>query len=290
MFKGVYTAIVTPFNADGSIAWETFAQLIEAQVAGGVDGIVPVGTTGESPTLSPEEHPKVIEFAIQQAAKRIQVIAGTGANSTAEAIELTQHAKAAGADGTLQVTPYYNKPNFAGLKAHFSTVADIGLPVMLYNVPGRSAAEIPLELVYELAEHPSIVSIKEAAPDSVSRVTKIKANTNLSILSGDDPMTLPMMILGGSGVVSVASNIVPKEVSDMVHFAQKGDWAHACEMHHDYHRLFEAVLSSDTNPIPIKTALSLTGQIKNIYRLPLAPTTETTRAYIEQTLSDYNLI
>ncbi|MGA1194856.1 MAG: 4-hydroxy-tetrahydrodipicolinate synthase, partial [Kiritimatiellia bacterium] len=231
MLEGTFTAIVTPFSRDGSVDYERFGDLIEMQVAGGVTGIVPVGTTGESPTLSHEEHHKVIEFAIQTVNKRVKIIAGTGANSTSEAIELTQHAKAAGADATLQVTPYYNKPNAQGLIRHFSAVADLGLPVVLYNVPGRSGKEIPVSVVAELAKHPNVVSIKEAA-GSADRVSQIKSVCEIEVLSGDDGLTLPMMAVGGVGVISVASNIIPDKVSRMVAAALAGNWDEARALHY----------------------------------------------------------
>jgi len=267
MFEGAYTAIITPFGRDGSVDYGKLRDLIERQIAGGVDGIVPVGTTGESPTLNFEEHEKVIETCIKVAAKRIRVIAGTGANSTAEALELTRHAIGAGADGTLQVTPYYNKPNVAGLVRHFSAVADLGLPTVLYNIPGRTGREIPVDTVVELAKHPKIVAIKEAG-GSVDRVSQIVGRCNLTVLSGDDSLTLPMMVVGGAGVISVASNVAPKAVADMVHAARRGDWETARALHRQYYRLFTD-LFLDTNPIPVKAALAMMGQCEEVYRLPL---------------------
>ena len=233
MFQGAYTAIVTPFGADGQVNYETFAKLIEAQVAAGIDGIVPVGTTGESPTLGVDEHEKVIETAVELAAGRIKVIAGTGANSTSEAIELTKHAKDAGADGTLQVTPYYNKPNQEGLYRHFSAVADLGLPVVLYNVPGRSGMEIAVETVARLSEHPNVVCVKEAG-GSVERVSAIADVCDIDVVSGDDALALPMITVGAVGVISVASNVVPAEVARMIHAALDGDMATAGKLHKKY--------------------------------------------------------
>ncbi|MEA2068213.1 MAG: 4-hydroxy-tetrahydrodipicolinate synthase, partial [Verrucomicrobiota bacterium] len=200
-FTGVYTALVTPFNEDGSVDFQGLEALVEFNIVGGVEGIVPVGTTGESPTLRTDEHLKVIETVTRRAAGRCKIIAGTGANSTAEAVELTEAAKAFGIDGTLQVTPYYNKPNTAGLVQHFAAVADIGVPVVLYNVPGRSAIEIPLEVVAELAQHPDVVSVKEAA-GSVERVTQIKELCDLEVMSGDDALAVPMIKAGACGVIS----------------------------------------------------------------------------------------
>lgn len=283
MFEGTFTAIVTPFARDGSVDYARFRELIEAQVKGGVSGIVPVGTTGESPTLSHEEHRKVIEVAIETAGGRIKVIAGTGANATDEAVALTRHARAAGADGTLQVTPYYNKPNSQGLVRHFSAVADIGLPVILYNVPGRSGRDIPIEVVVELSRHSSVVGIKEAA-GSADRVSQILSRCELDVLSGDDGLTLPMMILGARGVISVASNILPAEVSRMVAAALAGEWDEARQLHYRYYPVFTD-LFLDTNPVPVKAALAMMGRIEETYRLPLCEMSDALRDRLRKTLS-----
>lgn len=268
MFRGAYTAIVTPFHQDGTVDWAKLEEHIEAQIAGGVDGIVPVGTTGESPTLSVEEHERVIETSVKKASGRAKVIAGTGANSTAEALRLTQHAKDVGADATLQVTPYYNKPSQTGLIRHFTAVADLGLPVVLYNIPGRSGRDIAVETVVELAAHPGIVAVKEASGD-VDRVSCYAAQCDIIVLSGDDGLTLPMMSVGAKGVISVASNLFPKEIADMVHAALDGRWAEARALHHTLHPLLMALLSLDTNPVPIKAALEIAGRMDAVYRLPL---------------------
>ena len=267
MFEGLYTAIVTPFTATGDVDFTAFEALIEGQISAGVDGIVPVGTTGESPTLDYEEHQQVIEASVRLCAGRCRVIAGTGANSTAEAVALTRHAQSVGADGTLQVTPYYNKPNQEGLYRHFTAVADLGLPVVLYNVPGRSALEIGLETVTRLAEHPSVVAIKEAA-GSVERVSAILSRCDLEVLSGDDSLTFPMMTTGACGVISVTSNVAPREMVTMVQAALQGDWATAREIHDRLYPLFHA-LFLDTSPIPVKAALAMQGMIEERYRLPL---------------------
>ncbi len=248
MFEGVYTAIVTPFNADGSIDYGRFRALIDLQAEAGIDGIVPVGTTGESPTVSYDEHIRIIEVAVEAARGRLRIVAGTGANATAEALELTQRAKDAGADGTLQVTPYYNRPSQTGLIRHFTAVADLGLPVMLYNIPGRTGRSIDVPTVVALAEHPGIVAVKEAA-GVVDRITPILSACNITVISGDDALTLPMLALGATGVVSVASNIVPREVVAMVHHAAAGDWAAARQAHYDLYDLF-TVLFLDTTPSP----------------------------------------
>lgn len=287
-WAGAYTAIVTPFTRAGAVDYERLKELIEFQIAGGVEGLVPVGTTGESPTLDYKEHERVIEVAIEAARGRARIIAGTGANSTAEALELTKHAKAAGADATLQVTPYYNKPNALGLTRHFSAVADLGLPVVLYNVPGRTGKEIPIDVVVELAKHPGVVAIKEAG-GSVDRVSQIVTRCALQVLSGDDSLTLPMMSVGAVGVISVASNVAPRAVADMVRHALAGRWAEARELHLKYYPLF-ADLFIDTNPIPVKTALALMGRIEDAYRLPLCEMSEGLKKRLEATLKSVNLL
>ena len=288
MYEGAYTAIVTPFNRDGSVDFGKLRDLIEFQIRNGIDGIVPVGTTGESPTLDVQEHEKVIETSIQVANKRIKVIAGTGANSTAEALELTRHAQAAGADATLQVTPYYNKPNQTGLIRHFSAVADLGLPTVLYNIPGRSGREIAVETVVELAKHPNIVALKEAG-GSVDRVSQIATRCNIEILSGDDSLTLPMMSVGALGVISVVSNVAPKPVADMVHAALKGDWAEARALHLKYYRLFTD-LFIDTNPIPVKAAMAMMGLIEEVYRLPLCEMSDKLKNQLREVLKQLGLV
>ncbi len=289
MFEGVYTALATPFTADGSgVDYRRLDALVEWQIACGVDGLVPVGTTGESPTLDYDEHKKVIEAVVRRAAGRVKVIAGTGGNATAEALELTRHAKEVGADGTLQVTPYYNKPNQAGLIRHFTAVAELGLPVVLYNVPGRTAREIEVGTVAELARHPQIVAIKEAG-GSVERVSRIRALCGITILSGDDALTLPMMAVGAAGVVSVASNVMPREVGEMVRAAQRGDYLRARAMHDRLFGLFTD-LFMDTNPIPVKAAMAMMGLIEESYRLPLCPLTDAQRARLRETLRKLDLI
>ena len=289
MFNGVYTAIVTPFLEDGRVDFDRFRKLIDFQIAGGVDGIVPVGTTGESPTLNFDEHHQVIEATVEACRGRVKVIAGTGGNATAEALELTQHAKEAGADGTLQVTPYYNKPNLSGLVQHFATVADVGLPVVLYNVPGRSSLEISLQAVAELESHPHIVAIKEAG-GSVDRVSQlVRQSPSLEVLSGDDALTLPMLVVGAVGVISVASNIVPERVCNLVHTALRGDWETARREHGQLHRLFSDLFLS-TNPIPVKTALARMGKVEDVFRLPLSSMEPNLEALLEDCLRAYGLL
>lgn len=289
MFEGTHTAIVTPFGSDGRVAYDVLARVIEQQIAGGVKGIVPVGTTGESPTLSYDEHIKVIETSVEAAAGRVRVIAGTGANSTSEALELTERAKNAGADGTLQVTPYYNKPNQEGLYRHFSEIADIGLPIVLYNVPGRSAREIAIATIERLSSHPHIVAVKEAA-GSVERVSEILHHCDLTVLSGDDALTLPMMSVGAKGVISVASNVAPDLVSQMVNAASEARWQDALTLHKRLFPLFQGLLSLDSNPIPIKAAMAMKGLIEENYRLPLCPLTDASKKALRTILVDTGLL
>ena len=282
MFQGAYTALITPFGRDGAVDYGRLRELVEFQIAGGIDGLVPVGTTGESPTLDAEEHLEVIRVVVETAAGRVKVIAGTGANSTAEALELTARAKDLGVDGTLQVTPYYNKPTQTGLLRHFSAVADLGLPVILYNVPGRSACEIAVPTVAELAKHPQVVAVKEAA-GSVDRVSRLKAACEIDVFSGDDGLTLPMMSVGGCGVISVASNVAPRAVADLVHAAAAGRWDEARALHYRYYALFNDVFI-ETNPIPIKAAMEMAGLGPAVYRLPLCELAPANREKLRATL------
>jgi len=282
MFEGAYTAMVTPFDKNGAVDYDAFARLIEEQVSAGIDGIVPVGTTGESPTLSIEEHEKVIKQAVAISSGRVKVVAGTGANSTSEALELTRHALEAGADGTLQVTPYYNKPNQEGLYRHFSAVADLGLPVVLYNVPGRSSREIAVSTIARLSKHPNVVSVKEAG-GSVQRVSAILDACDIEVLSGDDALALPMMAVGARGVISVASNVIPAEVAGMIHAVLDGDMQKAQELHRRFYPLFRD-LFIDTNPIPVKSAMAMMGLIEESYRLPLCEMAQDLRDTLRKTM------
>ncbi len=288
MFTGTITALVTPFKADGSVDWDRLRALVEEQVAGGVDGLVPVGTSGESPTLDMEEHGKVIAFVAEVAAKRVKIIAGTGANSTAEAVRLTREALAMGVDGTLQVCPYYNKPNQEGLYRHFATVADLGLPVVLYNVPGRSGKAIELDTVVRLYNHGNVVAVKEAS-GSVPRVSALVDACDITVLSGDDMIAVPMISVGAKGVISVASNVMPREMSKMIRAALAGDMATAQTIHKKLYRLFRD-LFIDTNPIPVKAALAMMGKIEEVYRLPLCEMPPALRAKLRQTLAELNLL
>ena len=291
MFTGTYTAIVTPFR-NGEVDDEALGSLIQAQIAGGVDGIVPVGTTGESPTLNVEEHVRVIGLAVKFAAGKIRVLAGTGANATAEAVKLTEAAARAGADGSLQVAPYYNKPSQEGLFQHFKTVAKrVPIPTVLYSIPGRCGVEIGVDTVYRLhRECPNIVGIKEAGgnADRVSQM-RVTLGNRFTILSGDDSLTLPFMAVGADGVISVASNIIPREVAAMVKAAALGQWAAAQKLHLQFYQLFRD-LFIETNPVPVKAALAMMDQLQEEYRLPLVPLSAKNRETLRSTLMKYGLV
>src|ERR1041384_4091544 len=285
MFKGTYTAMVTPFK-NGDLDEPAFQRLIKAQIKAGVDGIVPVGTTGESPTLDYEEHVRVIELAIEFAAEKIKVIAGTGGNSSSEAIYLTKAAEELGADGSLQVAPYYDKPTQEGLFQHFHAVARATkLPIVPYSIPGRCGVEIGVDTVHRLAhDSVNIVGIKEAG-GSADRVSQLRAalGQDFDILCGDDSLTLPFMAVGADGVISVASNIIPKEVARMVKAFALGKPAIALKLHARFYPLFKD-LFIETNPVPVKAALAMLGQIEEEYRLPLVPMNPTHRETLRATL------
>lgn len=273
MFAGTHTAIVTPFR-NGKIDEEALRKLIDFQFENGVSGVVPCGTTGESPTLDYEEHERVIRLAVEFSKGRGVVMAGTGSNSTHEAIKMTQEAEAAGANACLLVAPYYNKPTQEGLLEHFKQIAKAtSLPLILYSIPGRCGIEIGVDTVAKLvAECPNVRAMKEAGgnPERVSQMKQILPDT-FEVLSGDDSLTLPFMSVGAVGVVSVASNIIPKQIATMVKLALQDDYAGAQVIHHRYYPLLAAFLKLATNPIPIKTALGLAGRIDPALRLPLVP-------------------
>jgi 4-hydroxy-tetrahydrodipicolinate synthase len=285
MFTGTYTAIVTPFKK-GKVDEPALERLIRAQIKGGVDGIVPVGTTGESPTLDFEEHIRVIELSVEFAAKKIKVLAGTGANSTNEAIYLTKAAEEVGADGSLLVAPYYNKPTQEGLFQHFRKIARATkLPIVLYSIPSRCGIEIGVETVRRVAsECPNIIGIKEAGGNA-DRVSQLRAvlGKNFTIQSGDDSLTLPFMAVGANGVISVASNIIPKELTNMVMAFSSGKLSVAQKLHARFYPLFKE-LFIETNPGPVKAALAMMGQIEEEYRLPLVPMVPINREALKKTL------
>ena len=290
VFQGSLVALVTPFR-DGRVDEAKLKELVEFHIKGGTDALVPCGTTGESPTLDHDEHKRVIDVVIQAANKRIPVVAGTGSNSTAEAVSLTKHAKAAGADGALIVLPYYNKPTQKGLIEHCRAIADgVDLPLILYNIPGRTGVNMLPETVAQLADHPNIVGMKEATGDIVQMTQDIVlCGDKLSFLSGDDTLTLPLMSVGGRGVISVVANIVPKDVADMTHAFLNGDWKRARELHLRLFPLCQAMFY-ETNPIPVKTAMGMMGMIKEEFRLPLCPMIEANRKKLEAALRTYRLL
>jgi len=285
MFTGTYTAIVTPFRK-GKIDEAALQRLIRAQIRAGVDGIVPVGTTGESPTVDYEEHVRIIALSVKFARGRIKVLAGTGGNSTTEAIYLTERAEKAGADGSLQVAPYYNKPTQEGLFQHFREVArHTRLPIVLYSIPGRCGIEIGVDTVKRLAQYcKNIIGIKEAGGNA-DRVSQLRAalGPRFEILSGDDSLTLPFMAVGAQGVISVASNVIPRQVVQMVRAFAAGQPKAALELHQKHYPLFKD-LFIETNPVPVKAALAMLGQIQEEYRLPLVPLSPKNRQTLQATL------
>ena len=290
MFSGSIVALITPFK-NGEVDYEALGNLIEFHVDNGTDAILVCGTTGESPTLTFEEHEKVIEFAVKKAAGRIKVIAGTGGNATHEAVYLTSHAKEVGADGALVVVPYYNKPTQRGLYEHFKTVAsEVDIPIIIYNIPSRTCVEISVDTMYQLAkECENIVASKESTPnmDRISEIVK-KLGNSFHVLSGDDSLTLPMMSLGAKGVISVANNIMPREVKELVDYALDGNFEKAREMHYYLHDLFK-VLFIETNPIPVKTACWMLGMCEKEFRLPLTEMSPENEQKLRETLKKYNL-
>ena len=286
MFRGTYTALVTPFR-DGEFDYEAFARLIEAQIAAGITGVVPVGTTGESPTLSHAERRQVIELAVQSARQRCQVIAGTGSNSTHDAIAHTKEAEEIGVDGALLVAPYYNKPSQEGLFQHFAAIAKTtSLKLVLYNIPGRCGVDIAADTVVRLAEScPNIVAIKEAS-GSVDRVSELvcRLPDGFTVLSGDDSLTLPFLAVGAAGVVSVASNLFPAEVGQMVRLFLEGRAEEARQLHRKFFALFKDIFI-EPNPVPAKTILAWRGVMSADCRLPLVGMSEANTARLRKTLS-----
>jgi 4-hydroxy-tetrahydrodipicolinate synthase len=289
MFTGAMVALVTPFQ-DGEIDFKTLDELIDFQIENGIDGIVPVGTTGESPTLSHEEHKEVIERVVKAVNGQVPVIAGAGSNSTAEAIELTAFAKKVGADATLQVGPYYNKPTQEGFYQHFKAIAEeVDLPMVLYNIPGRCGAGMTPETIVRLAEVENIVAIKEAT-GSLDQASEIAILCDITIISGDDSLTLPLASVGGKGVISVAANIVPADVKAMTDLILGNDLVSARQWHKKLFTLCKNMLTLATNPIPIKAAMAMLNMAPEELRLPMTPLEENKRAVLRQTLKDYGLL
>lgn len=288
MFEGVNTAIVTPF-AGGEVDYGAFGKLIEWQIESGVNGIVPCGTTGESATLTEEEHAEVVDFTVKQVKGRAKVIAGTGSNCTRTAIDLTLEAQKSGADGALLVSPYYNKPTPEGLYRHYLAVSEAtSLPLVIYNVPGRTGRNVPAEVVERLAHQKNIVAVKEASGD-LGQISRLAANTALTILSGDDALTLPILSVGGRGVISVASNVAPVEMRALVESYLAGDSDKALTVHRKLFGLFKA-LFVETNPIPVKAALAAMGRISEEYRLPLVSMKEENRLELVRILGELDLV
>jgi 4-hydroxy-tetrahydrodipicolinate synthase len=290
MFGGAIVAIVTPFR-NGKVDEEAFRQLIEEQIAAGTDGIVPCGTTGESTTLSHEEHDRVVEITIDAVKKRVPVIAGTGSNSTAEALRLTKHAFEAGADGALLVCPYYNRPTQEGLYLHYRTVAEkVPIPIIVYNIASRTGTNMFTETLARLAKIPNIVGVKEAS-GSIKQMSDVVhlCGPDFDVLSGDDIFTLPLLALGGKGVISTVSNVVPGDMSGLVDAFAAGDLEKARALHFRMSPLIDAIFI-ETNPIPVKTALALMGKIDGELRLPLCRMTEKNEAVLKKALQEYGLI
>jgi 4-hydroxy-tetrahydrodipicolinate synthase len=288
-FAGVTVALITPFR-QGELDLAALRRLVDWHVEQGTDCLAPVGTTGESPTLDHDEHERVIAVVVERAAGRLRVMAGTGSNSTTEAIRLTRFAKTAGADGALMVGPYYNKPTQEGYYRHFAAVAEaVDLPIILYNIPGRTASNMTPETIARLAEIPTIVAVKEAT-GSLDQASQIAALTNLTILSGDDTLTLPLMSIGGRGVVSVVGNIIPRDMKALVAAFDAGNIPDARAWHQRLFPLCRDLLSVATNPIPIKTAMRLLGRDTGELRLPLCPPDGAGEDRIRQSLTAYGLL
>ncbi len=283
------TALITPFR-DGQVDFDTLDELIEFQIEGGIDGIVPVGTTGECPTLSHDEHKKVIERVVKTVAGQVPVIAGAGSNSTAEAIELTAFAKKVGADATLQVDPYYNKPTQEGFYQHFKAIAEeVDLPIILYDIPSRCGAGMTVDTIVRLSEIENIVGIKDAT-GQMDHVSEIATRCNMTILSGDDSLTLPIAAVGGKGVISVVSNIAPADVKALTDAILESDFTTALKWHKKLFALSRGMLSLASNPIPVKAAMAMLNLSDEEMRLPLVPMEESKKALLRKTLQEYGLL
>jgi len=282
-------ALITPFH-EGEIDFKTLDELVNFQLENGIDAIAPVGTTGECPTLSHEEHKKVIERVVRAVGGRVPVIAGAGSNSTAEAIDLTSFSKKVGADATLQVGPYYNKPTQEGFYQHFKTIAEeVDLPMVLYNIPGRCGAGLTVDTIVRLAEIENIVGIKEAS-GSLDMASEIAVRCDLTILSGDDSLTLPIASVGGKGVISVVANIVPADVKAMTDLILEGDFTSARQWHNKLFTLCRNLLGLATNPIPIKAAMAMLNLASEEMRLPMTTLDEDKKTRLRQTLKEYGLL
>jgi 4-hydroxy-tetrahydrodipicolinate synthase len=290
VFEGVSTALITPFR-DGEVDEATLRELVEFQIDAGVDGLVPCGSTGESATMSHAEHRRVIELVVAAARGRVPVIAGTGSNNTREAIELTRHAKEAAADGALLISPYYNKPTQEGIVAHYSEIARAtDFPLVVYNIPGRTASNMLPATIARLAEIEQVVGVKEACGD-LAQISDVIARcpVDFAVLSGDDALTLPVLAVGGAGVISTTSNVAPAEMVELVKSARSGDFAHARAIHQRLLPLFD-VLFCETNPIPVKAAVAETGRVGEEIRLPLTEITPPNRERLKLVMKELGLI
>ncbi len=291
MFEGIYTALVTPFNTNGSIDEAALKALVDEQIEAGIKGLVPVGSTGESPTVSHLENVRVVELVVKQAAGRVPVVAGTGSNSTAEAIEMTKAAHSLGASASLQVAPYYNKPNAEGFYRHFSSIAEaVDLPLVVYNIPGRTGKNVETATILKLAQHQNIVAVKECSGnlDQVMDLINL-APKDFSIICGDDNMAIVYFGLGAKGLISVASHLVARHLVELYDLVSSGKHSQALALHYKLLPLFRSMFI-DTNPIPLKYALSQLGKIKEVYRLPLCEMTVDLKHQMNKTLSDFGLL
>lgn len=291
-FSGAITALVTPFNEDGSLDLESLKNLVRFQIKGHIDGIVPCGTTGETPTLSEEEYKSVIETVVKESKGRVPIIAGAGSNDTQKAVHHSKIAKKAGADALLHVTPYYNKPTPLGLVAHFKAIAKaVNLPIILYNVPGRTGSNVSVATLIKIVkEVPEVVGVKEASGNITQMMDIVKGvSSNFSVLSGDDSFTLPLMAVGGVGIISVCSNQIPKVMHDLTQAVLEGDFKKARKLHFEWLDLMN-INFIESNPIPVKTALALMGKIKEVFRLPLVPMEEKNKEALKAVLKSHQLI
>ena len=289
MFKGSMVALVTPFK-DGEVDWKKLDELVDFHLDAGTDALVPCGTTGESPTVTHKENDTIISAVVKRAKGQVPVLAGTGSNSTAEAIRMTRHARENGADGSLLVVPYYNKPTQEGLFLHFSAIAKaVNFPHVLYNIPGRCSVEMSTDTIVRLRKtHLNIVAVKHAT-GSMDGASELIGRCDIDVISGDDSMTLPIMSIGGVGVISVLANIVPKDVKAMTNAALVGDWDTARQWHHKMFKLAKGLLTLEVNPIPIKTAMAMKGMIAEEFRLPLCPMAAANRDKLAAVLAEYGL-
>ncbi len=288
LLHGVFTAIVTPFRDDG-VDWGSFERLIGDQIDAGIHGIVPCGTTGESATLSVDEHDQIINFTVETVARRVPVIAGAGSNSTVEAVSRTKHARDVGADAVLHILPYYNRPSQNGIVRHFEEIAAVGLPIVVYNIPSRTGVGLTVESYRRLAQIPEIVATKEATGTLEMSETLLAEGRQLHVLSGDDALTFPLLCLGGHGVVSVTSNVAPRAMVELYDLTVEGKISQARELHFRLLPLIKA-LFLECNPGPVKAALASQGKLEEILRLPMIPVSDETRTYLRQVLSDLGLV